>query len=755
MRVSALLLSCSLFSVFSATASGLEPDFGAVLRFESDREGTPIPGWSGGPPETLSLDRDIVHAGKAAARIERDAQSASEFTALTMPLPVTFTGKQLELRGFLRSRDVSGRAGFWLRQDGDSGVLRFETMLRKDTAVQGTTDWAEFSLSAPLHGSAKTLYFGVILSGSGTLWADDLVLRIDGKAPGDAPAKAIAKTILDTDKTFAAGSGIAISKLTDIQVENLVILGRLWGFLKYHHPKVAAGELHWDYELFRVLPKLLAAESAGAALRVLEAWVEAVGIPSACWPCASEATDVHLPARLAWLDDTELLGQSLSHQLKAVHRFRYAGEDPFYIELAEHIGNPVFKHELPYPDHQPPDAGFRILALFRYWNIIEYWFPYRDQLDDDWSTLLPEFLPQVVGATDWDRYRLTLLKLIARVDDTHANLWAALDVRPPRGDCYWPVEIRYLEGKTTVTAHGEAGGDSGLEIGDVIEAIDDQAIDSLFAAWSPYYAASNETVRLRDMATFLSRGACGDSTVRIVRRGQQKVLTVERVPIARAVSLPRDRPGETFQRLSDEVAYLKLSSVRRSDIDQYIEQARGTQGLVIDIRTYPSEFVVFHLGTRLVDAPTPFVRFTKGDLDNPGTFAWSAEPVSLSPAKPGYDGKIAVLVDDVSLSQAEYTAMAFSAAPDAIVVGSTTAGADGDVSSIVLPGGLQTMISGVGIFYPDKTPTQRVGIVPDIAASPTIDGIRAGRDEVLEASLRHLLGPDADEEAIRQLARRP
>jgi C-terminal processing protease CtpA/Prc len=73
------------------------------------------------------------------------------------------------------------------------------------------------------------------------------------------------------------------------------------------------------------------------------------------------------------------------------------------------------------------------------------------------------------------------------------------------------------------------------------------------------------------------------------------------------------------------------------------------------------------------------------------------------------------------------------------VVGSTTAGADGDVSPFSLPGGLHTQISGIGIFYPDKTPTQRVGITPDLVVRPTVAGIRAGRDEVLDAAIREIL----------------
>lgn len=62
------------------------------------------------------------------------------------------------------------------------------------------------------------------------------------------------------------------------------------------------------------------------------------------------------------------------------------------------------------------------------------------------------------------------------------------------------------------------------------------------------------------------------------------------------------------------------------------------------------------------------------------------------------------------------------------------------------------MISGIGVFYLDKRPTQRVGILPDSEVKPTIAGIRAGRDEVLEAAIRKILGPDAPEAEIEKLA---
>jgi C-terminal processing protease CtpA/Prc len=196
---------------------------------------------------------------------------------------------------------------------------------------------------------------------------------------------------------------------------------------------------------------------------------------------------------------------------------------------------------------------------------------------------------------------------------------------------------------------------------------------------------------------------------------------------------------------------VKISTLKQADVNKDVKSALGTKGLIIDLRNYPSDFPIFVLGSHLVQHETAFARFTTGDIANPGAFRFGAT-VSLKPAEPYYGGKVIVLVDEVTQSSAEYHSMAFRAAPNAIVMGSTTAGADGNVSQIRLPGGLRTMISGIAVFYPDKRPTQRVGIVPDSEVRPSIAGIRAGRDEVLEAAIREIIGPLASQAEIEKVA---
>jgi Peptidase family S41 len=658
-------------------------DLSAALTFEAEHLGSQPRGWGGGPPGTISVDGENVHGGRWSVRLERDANSAGRFSTITKSIPIDFTGSQIEWRGFLRVDNVSEFAGLWMRQDGDSPGLAFENMQQRQ--VKNTEGWVEFSITLPLHPNAKQLFFGVLIGGTGKAWADDLRLLVDGRPIELATKVERPRTPLDFDNEFNAGSRIAISALTPVQIENLALLARVWGFLKYHHPDVTSGKLHWDYELFRIIPKVLAARDGATATSTLSTWIRGLGDVRTCTRCMTLSPDeLHLSPSLDWIDDERALGRELATLLRSIHRNRTGGQQ-FYVAMTPGVGNPIFQHEPDYPKATFPDAGYQLLALFRFWNIVEYWYPNRDILDRDWNDVLIEFIPRFARANDKSQYERELVELIGAITDTHANLWSLpQQSRPPVGSCQLPVIVRFIEDQAVVTGYSDnvAGAATGLTAGDVIETLDDVPVRDLVKRWAPYYPASNEAARLRDIARGVTRGECSDVRLGVNRNGRPVPITAGRLPLTgnQTAGATHDRPGDTFQLLSSDVAYLKLSSIAVKDVVGYVERAKGTKGLVIDIRNYPSEFVVFALGSLLVDGATPFARFTIGDLDNPGAFRWTP-PLTLDPRTPHYPGRVVVLVDETSLSQAEYTSMAFRAA-GARVVGSTTAGADGNVSPI-------------------------------------------------------------------------
>ncbi|MFZ6010034.1 MAG: S41 family peptidase [Bacteroidota bacterium] len=130
------------------------------------------------------------------------------------------------------------------------------------------------------------------------------------------------------------------------------------------------------------------------------------------------------------------------------------------------------------------------------------------------------------------------------------------------------------------------------------------------------------------------------------------------------------------------------------------------------------------------------MKFSSGSIEYPGVFTMTNDLKVGKPNPDYYKGKIVIIVNETTQSSAEYHAMAFRTAPKAKVIGSTTAGADGNVSNIVLPGGINTMISGIGVYYPDGKETQRIGIVPDVEVKPTIQGVKDKKDELLEVATK-------------------
>lgn len=710
----------------------------------------PLDGWRYATT-AVSVDPSLRYDGKASIRIERDSRSRDEFSTISRSMPIDFAGSKIELRGHLRTKDVSSLAGFWMREDGVDPAVEFDNMASR--RLSGTTGWAEYAITLPISPRATKLSYGVLLAGTGVVWSDQPRLFVDGTPIADVHHVERRKTVFDTDREFDGGSRIKIDALSDRQLDSLVLTGEVWGFLKYFHPALTAGTRQWDYELLRWLPRLLAAPTREETSRLLAEWIETLGPLAPCSPCAEEASGpaVQSASPTGWIRDEARLGHRLSSRLVDIYRNRTPGTQ-FYVSLMQEAGNPVFQNEPLYSQLELPDAGFQILAAYRFWAIVQYWFPYRELIAGRWEDALREHLAAVALARDGGDFDRAMLKLIARIADTHANLWSSLDARPPQGKCALPATVRFVESLPVVTdiSPGHA---SGLRRGDIIRRLGGTPVDHLLADWLPYFAASNDAARLRDVGRALTLGPCADADLDVERAGKSLHVVERRTPVRDIEPMvPHDLPGPTFRLLSPDVAYLKLSSVKSADVAGYIEAAQGTKGLIVDIRNYPSESVVFPLGSRLIDTATLFALFTRPALSDPGVFRWS-EPYRLTPSTPRYAGKVVILVDEQTQSHAEFTTMALRASPHAVVVGSTTAGADGNVSPIPLPGRRRAMISGIGVFYPDKRPTQQIGIVPDIAAKPTIRGIREGRDEVIERALREILGNAPSAEALRKLYR--
>jgi C-terminal processing protease CtpA/Prc len=742
----ALILTLCSFLIAAGQSQTIPTDFNLGFEKVSPNEKLADYWSAGGNGPTVRIDNAEKKSGNNSILIEAPADGKDgAFGTAALIIPANYQGKEIELTGYLKLKNVTGGfGGLWLRIDGDGGVLQFDNM--QSRGLKGSLDWAQYTVKLPIPEEGNKIYIGALLAGKGQLWVDDLRVTIDGKDITEAKLRPPVVYKAASDKEFDVGSKITATRLTKSQINDLAVTGKVWGFLKYHHPAVTAGEHNWDYELFRIIPKVLASKGQKERNAVLAAWVEALGtyekemVPPPRPPSFSSPLPKLLPDT-SWWADNEILGDDLSEKLLHIFQAKRKNKS-YYIGTFEGVGNPQFKNEEAYRSMKYPDPGYRLLALFRYWNIIEYYFPNKHLIGENWNNVLTEFIPKFAGAADELEYKKTALALIGRIHDTHANIWGRDEtLEKYRGMNSPPVGIMFVEEKAVV-AHildGPLAEKSGLKIGDVIESINGRKVSNIVKERLHLTPASNYPTKLRDIARALLRTNQTSLKVRYKRGNASQEIDVECYPREKLKISPSflfNESAEAFKLINPDIAYLYPGTLKPGEIAKLIPEIAKTKGLVIDLRTYPSDFIVFSLGEFLMPNPTSFVKFSQGSITIPGLFTLGDElKVGKENNSGYYKGKVVIIINEVTQSQAEYTAMAFRNAPRATVIGSTTAGADGNVSRFFLPGGISTMISGIGVYYPDGRETQRVGIIPNIVVKPTIKGIAEGRDELLEKAL--------------------
>lgn len=726
-RISLLLLIC----LFALSGYSQKQNSNSELNLDFEKISQEKPkGWSnfGNDDYKLSIDSTGAQSGKNSAVIEYHGNN-KDYKAWAYTIPAKYQGKKVKLTGYVKTENVEeGFAGLWMRIDPQ---VAFDNMSKR--GIKGTTDWTKYEIVLDLKPSrAKQIVVGGLLVGKGKMWIDNLRLTIDGNVLEKAPQKR--ESLAQQDKEFDKGSLISDIKLNKEKINELQSLGLIWGFLKYHHPAIAAGNYNWDYELFRILPKYMVLTSKQEREALICEWIKQLGDFKTKEKVIK--SEIKIKPDLDWIVNSNYC-QDLIDDLKRIEIAQRA-DSHYYIGFVAGVGNPEFQNETPYPYMNYPDAGFRLLSLYRYWNMIQYYFPYKNLIEEDLKAVLKEFVPKFVDAKNEKEYKLACLELIARVHDTHANINGDKAIKKYRGDRYAALQISFVENQAVVTDYLNQGfGEkTGLVIGDAITKINDQTVTEIINNRLKYTPASNYPTQLRNIATNLLRTKDSLLKIEYTRDGESITRSIKTYSTKEVNIYKRyENRDSCFRMISSDIAYINNGTLKRSDISKFWETAKNTKGLIIDIRNYPSDFPIYDLSNCLMPKSTPFVKFSKTSIESPGLFTYTKPLKAGKNSKDAYKGKLIIIVNEVSQSSAEFHAMAYRVYPNTIVIGSTTAGADGNVSAIQLPGNISTMISSIGVYYPDGSETQRVGIIPDIEVKPTIEGIKLKKDELLEKAI--------------------
>ncbi len=515
------------------------------------------------------------------------------------------------------------------------------------------------------------------------------------------------------------------------ETQKLAATAKIWGFLKYYHPQVAKGKFNWDEQLLEVLPKVEQAKDKVELSQIYLDWIEGLGDVPVCKKCAKDNDQDYFEKNfdLSWFEDNELFTPQLSNKLMFIEQNRFQGKQHYVYVPYKQVGNIALKNEPEYQNLDWSNPDMRLMIAFKYWNIVEYFFPYKYQTDQPWDEVLLSSIPQLQAASTEKEFHRALQKMVVRIDDAHGGFITS------KSNYYYPnVKTQFIDGKLVVRGfyNDSLEQQSSIRKGNIILKVDNVPVQSMIKDSMELVWGSNPASKYRNLSYDIIRSK-NPTTKKVTYQSNGEVAQTEISLYSIQEILPKE--VDKWKLLKGNIGYVNMGKLERKDVEEMMESFKDTKAIVFDIRNYPKG-TLYHVASYLIPERRDFFKVTQPDLNYPGKFKWrEGTQCGSFKNKENYLGKVVLLVNGITQSHAEFTTMALQAADNVITVGSQTAGADGNVSTLELGGGIKTSISGIGIFYPDGTETQRKGVKVDVEVHPTIQGLQEGRDEVLEKAL--------------------
>ncbi|MBC7807282.1 MAG: hypothetical protein H7145_14165 [Akkermansiaceae bacterium] len=438
------------------------------------------------------------------------------------------------------------------------------------------------------------------------------------------------------------------------------------------------------------------------------------------------------------------------------------------------FGTIAFAQSASAPVTQPDDTVIsprdRAFIASKMYASIPIYFAHSQTIPDfDLEASYQKFLDAAFKAPGRYEFDLACMEFMAQLHNGHSGFsdpWLYQKHGTPLG-----FSVMHVENQWVVTGSRL----SGLDKGDILETLDEKTIEEVFQENKKYLQVSSDwaarTEFFRQVFLFPER-------FNLTIQGGKKVVIIRTpTPATPTSSAPVTPVGEgpktTGKWISENrIAYVEIPSFDNPRFEQgaleLVNQYKNAETLIVDLRGNGGGNTPVRLIDALMDRPyrgastaTPigvalwrvradyFDQISKdpktprdsdyGYLETMKDLSRDAmffQPSPLQkPEKPVFTGKLIVLINRNVGSAAEDFCIPFKDNHRATIVGEPSYGSTGQPYYYSFPNGMSFRVSSKRDSFPDGSPFEGVGIVPDVAVVRTIDAVRSGEDMVLKKAL--------------------
>jgi len=376
----------------------------------------------------------------------------------------------------------------------------------------------------------------------------------------------------------------------------------------------------------------------------------------------------------------------------------------------------------------------RLAPAIVLWNLAQHFDPYFAELGLAWQRhLIGSFRGMKTARSLAEVDEVLHVHLLVLLADAQARLR-----HPDLGgehDAFLPLALFWVNGELVVGASQA----DGILPGDVLLAVDGRRFTEVLDVERRRLSGSPQFRQAAALESF-GRGREGsEAEVLLQRRGEELRVRAQRS--AKSRPLPFLRAGESIAEQEGGVLYADLRRLSGEQLEEALPRLAGAKAVIFDARGEvgaPAAVLFSHLSTQPLTAPPERVaQRILPDQDEPASWLDVQEPPA-APKPPRLAGKLVFLADEFTRGPIEELLQAVQQQGLGKVVGSCSAGSGGLTQELALPGGFTFTltlghVSGFGgqAFFLQ-------GVCADEEVGPSREGLRAGRDEVLEQALARL-----------------
>ena len=381
------------------------------------------------------------------------------------------------------------------------------------------------------------------------------------------------------------------------------------------------------------------------------------------------------------------------------------------------------------------DLAARVATVVDVWLVLRWFYPYSDDVKMNWSDEFVLVVQKAASTRSPDELEAVVQAMIAKLHDGHAF------VNRFTIDGVLPFMFRKV-GDSVVTVKAIAAYKEALPYGSTITAIDGIPISTILAQAAPKISAATAAYYDFAVSRFLTYGRTGE-LIQLSARTPTAIPRPVEVAVPRLYGTILGQLNEDHPKSGEEVVpgvyYIDLATISQDQLNELLPKLIKARSVICDTRGSIAEgawHLIAHMFTHAVESPRwliPVVTATDTTHYEENRW-WSAPKLPHVQARPIF------LADGRSISQAETMLQIVQHEHLGMIVGAPTAGTNGNVVFYDTFGRMKVLFTGMRVLNADGTLLHGHGVTPDVIVHSTVDGIAAGKDEILEAATQLAAG---------------